>query len=250
MGADEAAPIHAAAAVGFARSAGAYERGRPGYPDAAVDWLAAHVAGRRVVDLAAGTGKLTLALAQRGLDVVAVEPVAEMRAAIAAHDRVEVRGGRAEATGLGDGSADAVTVAQAFHWFHGPHALAEIHRVLRPRGVLALVFNRRRMEDEIDRRIDELLATHRGDVPAHADETWRGAVESSALFEPVARCEFDNAQLLDADGLADRFGSVSFVAALDAGPRDDLLAALRALAPGAPVTLRYRTQVEILRRVG
>jgi len=249
MGSGEAAPIHAAAAVGFARAVGAYERGRPGYPDAAVAWLAEHVGGSRVVDVAAGTGKLTLALAERGLDVVAVEPVAEMRAAITGCDRVEIRDGRAEATGLGHGSADAVTVAQAFHWFDGPRALAEIHRVLRPGGVLALVFNRRRMEDAIHQRVDELLAPYRGDVPAHANETWRGAVEASALFEPAARREFDNVQVLDAAGLADRFGSVSFVAALDSGPRDVLLAALRALAPDAPVTLRYRTQVEILRRV-
>lgn len=250
MGSGDAAPIHAAAGVGFARSAGAYERGRPGYPDGAVTWLAEHVAGTRIVDLAAGTGKFALELAARGFEVVAVEPVAEMRAAITPHDRVEVLDGRAEAIGLGDASADAVTVAQAFHWFDGRRALAEIHRVLRPGGVLALVFNRRRMEDAIHQRVDELLAPYRGDVPAHANETWRGAVEASALFEPAARREFHNVQVLDAAGLADRFGSVSFVAALDPGPRDDLLAALRALAPAAPVTLRYRTQVEILRRVG
>ncbi|MDX6678854.1 MAG: hypothetical protein QOE31_2906 [Solirubrobacteraceae bacterium] len=249
MSADDSAPIHAAAAVGFARSVEAYARGRPGYPDAAVDWLAGRLPGRRVIDLAAGTGKLTLALAERGFEVIAVEPIAEMRAAIAPHARVEVVDGRAEAIGVGDRSADAVTVAQAFHWFDGPRALAEIHRVLGADGVLALVFNRRRMEDAIHQRIQDLLAPHRGDVPAHADETWRGAVAACALFEPAARRDFDNVQILDADGLADRFGSVSFVAALDPGPRDDLLAALRALAADATVTLRYRTEVEILRRV-
>jgi SAM-dependent methyltransferase len=244
----QAPPIHAAAAVGFARSVDAYERGRPGYPEAAVDWLAGHFGGPRVVDLAAGTGKLTRALAARGLEVVAVEPIAEMRAAIAAGGRVAVRDGRAEAIGLGDASADAVTVAQAFHWFDVPRALAEIHRVLRPAGVLALIFNRRRMEDEIHRRIQELLEPYRGDVPAHADEGWREPLDRSALFAPVARRTFDNVQVLDAGGLADRFGSVSFVAALDAPVRDELLRALGALAGGATVTLRYRTEVEVLRR--
>jgi SAM-dependent methyltransferase len=77
-----------------------------------------------------------------------------------------------------------VTVAQAFHWFDGPRALAEIHRVLRPGGALALVWNRRRMEDEIHGRIEELLAPYRGDVPAHATEEWRSALDGCALFEP------------------------------------------------------------------
>jgi SAM-dependent methyltransferase len=248
MSSEEVAPIHAAAARGFARSAAAYDRGRPGYPRAAVDWLAGHFEGTRVIDLAAGTGKLTRALAERGLDVVAVEPVAEMRAAIAAHERVRVLDGRAEAIALADGWADAVTVAQAFHWFDGPRALAEIHRVLRPGGLLALVFNRRRMEDEIQQRIAELLAPHRGDVPAHATAAWRGALDSSALFGAPARGEFDNVQLLDAAGLADRFGSVSFVATLDEASRGELLGALCALAGGGRVTLRYRTEVEVLRR--
>jgi SAM-dependent methyltransferase len=249
MTADNGAAIHSVAAAGFARSAQAYERGRPGYPDAAVDWLAEHVAGRRVVDLAAGTGKLTRPLAERGFEVVAVEPIAQMRAVIAAGDRVEARDGTAEATGLPDASADAVTVAQAFHWFDVPRALAEIHRVLRADGVLALVFNARRMEDEIHRRIQDLLAPHRGDVPAHATEGWRVPLAASTLFEVLATRSFDNAQVLDAAGLADRFGSVSFVAALDEAQRTALLAELGELAAGAEVTLRYRTGVEILRRI-
>jgi hypothetical protein len=79
-------------------------------------------------------------------------------------------------------------------------------------------------------------------------DSWRRALDESALFAPVATATFDNEQSLDADGLADRFGSVSFVAALDAAPRRMLLAVLRALAGGGRVTLRYHTEVEILRR--
>jgi SAM-dependent methyltransferase len=241
--------IHAAAATGFARSARAYERGRPGYPEAALDWLAGRL-GPRVVDLAAGTGKLTQPLAARGFEVIAVEPVAEMRALIAPHDRVRVLAGTAEAIPVSGASADAVTVAQAFHWFDGPRALGEIHRVLRPGGALALVWNRRLMQDEIHGRIQELLAPYRGDVPTHATRGWRSALDGCALFEPGVREEFDNAQVLDGDGIVDRFGSVSFVAALDDRPRDALLAALRALAAGGAVTLRYRTEVEVARRAG
>ncbi len=241
--------VHRAAATGFARSAGAYERGRPGYPDDAVEWLTNWIEGPRVVDLAAGTGKLTRALAARGFQVVAVEPVAEMRAVIERGKRVTAVAGTAEAIPLAGASADAVTVAQAFHWFDGPRALAEIARVLRPRGVLALVFNRRPSEDEIHRRIDALLAPYRGDTPQHASDGWRASLEASELFAPVARAHFDYAQRLDGDGLADRFGSVSFVASMDDAPRAALLAALRELAGGATVTLSYCTDVDVFRAV-
>ncbi|MEA2232073.1 MAG: hypothetical protein QOD83_1889 [Solirubrobacteraceae bacterium] len=122
----------------------AYERSRPGYPAEAVDALVAALPGRDVIDLAAGTGKLTRDLLARGLDVVAVEPRAEMRAAIEPPARVIE--GSAEAIPLPAGSADAVAIAQAFHWFAVPAALAEIHRVLRSDGVLALLWNRRLSE--------------------------------------------------------------------------------------------------------
>jgi len=239
-------PIHPVAATGFARSAGAYERGRPDYPDAAVDRLVAALPGTQVVDLAAGTGKLTRALVARGCDVVAVEPVAEMRAAIAPPARAI--DGRAEAIGLPDASADAVTVAQAFHWFDGPRALAEIHRVLRPGGVLALIWNRRPLEDEIHARIESLLAPHRGTVPAHRDERWRSELAGDPHFGALREETFANEQVLDADGLADRVGSISFVAALGDDDRAALLEAVRALAGTGVVTLRYVVELRLATR--
>jgi SAM-dependent methyltransferase len=238
--------IHPAAAVGFARSAQAYERGRPGYPDAAVDRLAARLPGRDVVDLAAGTGKLTRALVARGLRVVAVEPVAEMRAAIAPPARA--LDGTAEAIPLPDASADGVTVAQAFHWFAGERALAEIHRVLRPGGVLALIWNRRRMEDEPHRRLEELIARHRVDVPEMRGD-WRAAFAGTGRFGPLEdEPTVPNAQVLDADALADRIGSTSFVATLPDARRVPLLDAVRALAVDGPVTLRYTCELQVARR--
>ncbi len=241
-------PIHPAAATGFARAAAAYERGRPGYPDDAVDALVAALPGRDVVDLAAGTGKLTRALVARGCRVVSVEPVAEMRAAIEAPARAV--DAVAEATGLPPASADGVTVAQAFHWFDGPHALAEIHRVLRPGGVLALIWNRRRMEDEVQLALEEILGRHRGRVPAHRDDSWRAALAAGPLFGPVRELAFANVQELDAEGLADRFGSVSFVSSMGDGERAALLAQVRALAGDGVVTLRYVVELQLATRVG
>jgi ubiquinone/menaquinone biosynthesis C-methylase UbiE len=241
-------PIHPAAAMGFARSAAAYERGRPGYPDDAVDTLVAALPGRDVVDLAAGTGKLTRALTARGCDVVAVEPVAEMRAAIELPARAVA--GRAESTGLPAASADGVTVAQAFHWFDGPRALAEIHRILRPGGVVALIWNRREMRDEIHQRLEAILGPRRGRVPAHRSDSWRAAFAASPHFGPVRELAFANEQRLDAAGLADRFGSVSFVSTMAPAERDALLADVRALAGGGVVTLRYVVELQLATRLG
>ena len=158
--------VHPSAATGFARSVEAYERARPEYPPEAIAWLAQELdlrPGRTVVDLAAGSGKLTRPLAALGCEVIAIEPVAEMRAAIGPTARA--LDGTAEAMPLPDDSADAVTVGQAFHWFDGPRALAEIERVLRPGGALALVWNRRPSESlgaaRRDQRDDRPLSRRR-----------------------------------------------------------------------------------------
>ena len=130
--------------LSFETVADAYERARPGYAPAAVEWIAERLPFGRVLDLAAGTGKLTRQLVARGADVVAVEPGEEMRAVLArVVPGVEVLAGSAEAIPLPDESVDTVTVAQAFHWFRAEEALAEIHRVLRPGGLLlSLDFDR------------------------------------------------------------------------------------------------------------
>lgn len=141
-----------------------------------------------------------------------------------------------------------MTVAQAFHWFDGPRALAEIHRILRPGGVLALIWNRRDMEAELQRRLSALLEPHRGDVPAHRDDAWRAALQTTALFGPLREQTFANEQVVDADGLADRVGSISFVAAMDERERRPLLDEVRALAGGGTVTLRYVVELQLAAR--
>jgi SAM-dependent methyltransferase len=236
--------------AGYARSAAAYERGRPGYPPAAVDFLAAQLSlgpGRTVVDLAAGTGKLTRPLLATGAEVIAEEPVAEMRAALPAGARAV--DGTAEEMPLNSGSADAVTVAQAFHWFDGDAALAEIHRVLRPRSALALVWNRRRMDAPVNQAIEELLAPYRGHMSAMQTGSWQVAFESTKLFGPLEGRVFPNEQWLDADGLADRIASVNFIAKLDNNERTKVVQSARALAEGGGLTIPQDTEVLVADRL-
>ncbi len=247
-------PTHPTAAAGFGNAAAAYERGRPSYPDHAVAYLAAELGlgpATRVLDLAAGTGKLTRLLVEGGADVVAVEPVAAMRAVLAeAVPGVPALEGTAEAIPLPDGSVDAVTVAQAFHWFDAGTALAEIHRVLRPGGGLGLIWNAADGGVEWVAVLRELVHAVRGSEPQYGRSPWRDAVASSRLFTPLTERTFDFEQELDEDGLVDRIASTSYVAALPEAERQQLIGQVRTLAAGVPrpIRLPYRTDVFSCRR--
>lgn len=145
-------------AFSFGSVAETYERARPLYADEAIDWIAEQLPLGRVLDLAAGTGKLTRQLAARGVDVVAVEPDPDMRAVFGrVLPEVELHAGRAEDIPLPDASVDAVTVGQAFHWFDAERALVEMRRVLRPGGGIALLWNRWDAEDPLLGAVDRLL---------------------------------------------------------------------------------------------
>jgi ubiquinone/menaquinone biosynthesis C-methylase UbiE len=164
-----AGQIIAEAAVGFERGADDYERARPSYPDAAVHLIVDEAGlgpGSTVCDLAAGTGKLTRLLVPSGAEIIAVEPVAAMRdQLVRAVPGVEVLDGTAETIPLGDGSIDALTVAQAFHWFDTDRALPEIHRVLRPGGTLVLIWNVRDETVDWVKRFTELIVARSGGRP-------------------------------------------------------------------------------------
>lgn len=242
--------VHREAEVGFRRSAEAYERGRPGYPEEALGLLAERLPlgpGTTVLDLAAGTGKLTRPLLARGARVIAVEPLAEMRALLPAEaDALE---GTAERIPLDAGAVDAVTVAQAFHWFDGPRALAEVHRVLRPGGTLALVWNRRVHDDPANRAIEEIVGPYRGDTPSERTEAWRLPFGETDLFGPLIEHRFANRQRLDAGALADRVLSISFIASLPEPERERVAAATRALAAEGPLEVSYDAQVHLCERL-
>jgi SAM-dependent methyltransferase len=239
---------------GFETAGERYERGRPDYPASAIDWLMARLGlaerrDARVLDIGAGTGKLTRPLLERGLRVIAVEPVAGMRATLErATAGADVRAGQAEALPLTDAEVDAVVAGQAFHWFANATALGEFARVLRPHGCLGLIWNRRDLDQPLQAAIARLIAPYRGDVPAHPTDAWRAAFTSAAPFVPVAERRFAHAQTLDADGLVDRVLSISFVSALPDDERRSVEAHVRELAGDAPAELRYITEIGVYAR--
>ena len=238
----------------FRSVAALYERARPGYPPEAVEFLRARLGlapGRVVADVAAGTGKLTRELVGSGARVIAVEPLPEMRAVLAElGTSAEVFEGTAESLPLEDASVDAVTVAQAFHWFEAAAATAELGRVLRPGCGLALVWNIRDLEDPVQRDLNALLAPYRGDARSEHEQPWREDVDASPLFGLGELHSFPWVVPYTREDLAGRIASVSFVAGLEEGVREELLERVRALADGAgePFPFRYRTDVYLFPR--
>jgi ubiquinone/menaquinone biosynthesis C-methylase UbiE len=182
---------------GFA-AAGRYERGRPDYPAAAIAAIADRCElrpGRTVLDLAAGTGKLTRLLVPTGAAVLAVEPVPEMRAELERRVRgVAVLAGTAEQLPLRDASVDGVTVAQAFHWFDADAALREIHRVLRPGGGVVLIWNARDERNALQAALSEVIDPLEGDTPRRQGRDWKTLLAGSGLFEQTERRLFAHVQ--------------------------------------------------------
>jgi SAM-dependent methyltransferase len=229
---------------GFSTGSALYERARPGYSDEAVAHLVDRLditPGSRVLDVAAGTGKLTRELVVRGAWAVASEPSASMRGVFATTVAGTPQvGATAEALPFADRSFDAVTVAQAFHWFDAPAALAEIARVLRPGGSLGLVWNER---DEADPVVAELTRISKWDVhqPYPVGKDFGPLIDASGRFGPVERTQFRFVQQLDGVAFVEQVASRSYIAVLPEDRRQEILGDVAALADrlGPPIGLPY-----------
>jgi ubiquinone/menaquinone biosynthesis C-methylase UbiE len=232
--------INTIAANGFQSASRAYERGRPEYPAESVELLVRELAigpGRTIIDLGAGTGKFTRLLTPTSSNLIAIEPLVAMRERFReACPNIQVLDGRAEAIPLPDASVDAVVVAQAFHWFDGSAALAEIARVLKPKGKLGLIWHVR------DNRVDWVseLATltdeYQGNTPRYRTMEWRRAFEHTSRFSDLRSATFSYIHRCTIEMMLDRVASTSFVAALPEQEREVLLANVQRLLGGHPAT--------------
>ena len=206
-------------ATSFGDVADAYERARPEYPTEAVRWLAGDEPAD-VIDVGAGTGKLTRGLVALGHRVTAVEPLPEMLSLLrSAVPSAEALIGSAEQLPLPDGSADVVVSAQAFHWFDRPVALREFARVLRPGGRIGLVWNTRDDREPWVAELSKVMgieSVRRGDAAE--------PIAESGLFGPVEQATFPSSQRLDAPTLRDLALSRSYVAIKPREERERILA--------------------------
>ncbi len=214
----------------FATVAAEYERGRPGYPRAAIDWLLGGTA-LDVLDLGAGTGKLTEAVLGAGHRVTAVEPLAEMRAILEERlPAAQVLDGRAEQLPLADASVDAVVVGAAFHWFDQRAALGEVARVLRGPGVLGLLGNSFDTSTPWAASLRAILGPPAIQRPRH----WPPREALLARFQTVEDEHFPHAQLVTCAQLRDLALSRSSIAVLGADGRERVLAAIEQLWQQSP----------------
>lgn len=238
----------------FGGAAAGYARHRPSYPEALLDAVLAHAGagpGDRVADVGCGTGILTRLLAARGLDVVGIDPNEDMLAeARAGGGRAEYRRGEAAATGLADASVALVTAAQAFHWFDADAALAEIHRVLRPGGHAAALWNLRAGSAFM---VDYAEVLRRFCREYRVLESWEqslAALRSHPRVVAPRELEERHAQRLDLEGLLGRAWSSSYVIH-GVGDREGFDAALRGLfaahARGGVLEFPYRSVAVVFR---
>jgi SAM-dependent methyltransferase len=232
----------------FGAAAAAYAEHRPGYAEAAVRWALAPVRSRqplRVIDLGAGTGKLTATLIGIGLDVTAVEPdrdmLAELRRGLPS---ARARSGSAETIPLPDASADAVVVGQAMHWFDLDRAMPEIARVLSPGGVLAGLWN---VDDDRVGWVAELAAMSKRQTGITLLR-WRSGIgrsrqerlmaAGSGLFHSMEAAEFEHGQARTADSLVKSIGTHSHLLVMEEPERARLLARIRGFLHDRPETSR------------
>lgn len=198
----------------FSDRATDYARFRPAYAEAAIEKIVASSdrACPLIADIGAGTGISSRLLAQAGAEVIAIEPNAAMREAAASHPQVDYRQGQAEATHLANSHVDIVTCCQAFHWFEPDTSLQEFHRILRPQGHLALMWNDRDTTDDFTAAYDALIRRVTGDqYPNHEHRRSLDRVEHSPLFGELTHRQYAYRQPLTFAALLGRCRSSSYI---------------------------------------
>jgi ubiquinone/menaquinone biosynthesis C-methylase UbiE len=233
-----------------------YDRYRPDYPRAAIDNLLGRCGltpGRLLVDVGCGTGISSRRMASCGLEVIGIEPNAEMRRraeSVAVEPGVRppsYREGRGEATGLPCDFADAVLAAQAFHWFPFEASLREFYRILKPGGWVALIWNERDRQDEFTRTYGQELRRHSVSTSADAPTSDCGEyLLKCDTYSQRERVEFPHSQEVNEEQLLGRSLSISF-APREPEIRQQFVRALHELfnrfQQGGKVILRYRTTI-------
>jgi SAM-dependent methyltransferase len=241
--------VHDVAAWTYGASSDAYERGRPSYPPDAVACVVEALAigpSSAVVDLAAGTGKLTRLLVPTGARVVAVEPVDSMRATLVETvPGIDVVAGAAEALPFAAGSVDGLVVAQAFHWFEVAPALAEAARVVRPGGGMALLWNQRDESVPWVAELYRLMRWRDRPVPSYEDVDWAATVGRVGAFTPLEHELFPNDHEVDADALVDRVLSTSHIGVLPADEQAVLADRVRQLVADLPERFVFPHRTEV-----
>jgi SAM-dependent methyltransferase len=211
----QATPLHTLNPLSrFSNRATDYAKYRPSYPDEAIATILEGLGNPSqlvAADIGAGTGISSRLLAEREVHVLAVEPNAAMREAASPHPLVEFRDGTAEATNLPSASVDLVTCFQAFHWFDPEPTLLEFHRILKPTGRLAVVWNNRDRDDEFTDNYSRLVKLASNHHPAESRITSVDPLLANPLFPTIDCYTFTYRQELDLEGLIGRALSVSYL---------------------------------------
>ncbi len=243
-----------APAAGFAKSVDAYVAGRPDYPAAVLDALPV---ADTIVELGAGTGKFTQALIGRAGRIVAVEPLPEMAARIPQGGKtgVEVAIAKAERVPLPAGAADLVCCATAYHWFDYPEAADEIHRLLKPGGHLALIWNRRDNQVQWVAEFSRMLESYSNEARRFGQDYWRQILRDDR-FALTVETAFPFVHPMPVAGLVDRAFSTSYIALLPEDEKTrlrgriaDLVARHADLRDAAEIAFPYVSLLYVLRKV-
>lgn len=253
--------VHDAAKQGYEIAASTYVAGRPSYPDEALDWLKNVLGvgpGMCTLEVGAGTGKFLPLLAACGGQILALEPVDGMRARLS-QDFPDVKSiaGSADAIPLGDASVDVVVCAQAFHWFATSAALAEMRRVLKPGGMLGLIWNGRDESVPWVAALSAITDKWQGDTPRYKSGEWRNAFPTHGLTAVDSRFAHHGHSGRPSDVILGRTMSVSFIAALPPEQRSRVEREVKELIETAPelagkeaVTFPYETAMYAFQKTG